>query len=83
MTVMFLLWFAIGAATGALHTAGLWRRAHRVARPEWSFPSRMPLVAITLVIAALVGRILPAAIGWAIGLAMTSVVFVSRQRRWM
>lgn len=83
MNLMFLLWIAIGAATGASHAAALWRTAHGARSADWSFPWRLPVVAITLVISALVGRLVPAAIGWAAGLVLTGVGFLVSKRRWM
>ena len=82
MSIIFLLWLAIGAATGASHAAALWRTARRPTRADWGFPWRLPLVAVTLVVAALVGRLVPAATGWAAGLVVTGVIFLVSQGRW-
>lgn len=81
MSAWFLLWIGLGVATGAVHGTALWQAAHDTT-VRLRFPWRLPMVAITLVVAALVGRILPAAAGWAGGLAATSILFLARQRRW-
>ena len=83
MNLVFLLWMAIGAATGVSHATALWHTARRWDRAGWGFAWRLPLVVVTLVVAALVGRLLPAALGWAAGLALTSIVFLIGERRWM
>ena len=83
MNLMFLLWMAIGAATGVAHATALRHTARRWDRAGWEFAWRLPLVVVTLIVAALVGRLLPAALGWAAGLALTSLVFLMGQRRWM
>ena len=83
MNLMVLLWVAIGAATGVSHATALWHTARRLEGPGWGFAWRLPLVGITLIVAALVGRLLPAAVGWVAGLALTSLVFLIGQRRWM
>ena len=82
MSIVFVLWVAIGVATGASHAMALWRTAHRPTRADWGFPWRLPLVAVTLVVAALVGRLIPAAIGWAAGLVMTGAILVGGLARW-
>ena len=77
MTVIFLLWMAIGAVVGVSHATALWRTAHRPDGAVWyGVAWRLPLVGITLVVAALVGRLLPAAFGWAAGLVVTAVIFL-------
>jgi hypothetical protein len=43
---------------------------------------RLPLVAVTLVSAALAGRLLPASIGWVAGLLIGGVIFLVSQRQW-
>ena len=83
MNLMFLLWMAIGAATGAVHATALRHAARRWDRTGWGFLWRVPLVVVTLVVAALAGRLFPAALGWMAGLALTSLVFLMGQRRWM
>ena len=83
MTAMFVVWLVIGVAVGVSHARALWRSAHRVnGTAWWGFAWRLPLVGITLVVAALVGRLLPTTIGWAGGLAVTGVVLLLVQRRW-
>ena len=82
MSVTVLLWLAIGSATGASHAAALWRTARRSTHAEWGFLWRLPIVATTLVVAALVGRLVPAAIGWAAGLGVTAVILLVSQGRW-
>ena len=82
MSITFVVWLAIGSATGASHAVALWRTARRPTRGDWGFLWRLPLVAATLVVAALVGGLVPAVIGWAAGLVMTSAIFLVSQRRW-
>lgn len=83
MSVMFVVWMGVGAATGVGHAVAVWRTTRRGAHAGWGLPWRLPLVGVTLVIAALVGRLVPAAIGWAGGLAITGVVLLASQRRWI
>ena len=83
MNLMFFLWMTIGAATGVSHATALWKSARRWDQAGWGFAWRLPLVVVTLVVAALVGRLLPAALGWVAGLALTSIVLLIGQRRWM
>ena len=82
MSIVSVLWLAVGATTGASHAAALWRTARRPTRADWGFPWRLPLVAVTLVVAALVGRLVPAAIGWAAALLVTAVILLVSQGRW-
>lgn len=81
MSPIFFLWVGIGAATGVSHATALWRTARRVDRGLWGI-WRLPLVAVTLVSAALAGRLLPAAIGWVAGLLIGGVIFLVSQRQW-
>ena len=74
-----LVWAVVGTAVGVSHATALWRTAHRW-NGWWGFAWRLPLVGITLVVAALVGRLVPAAVGWAAGLAVTGVIFLVSQR---
>ena len=84
MSTMFVLWVAIGVAVGVSHARALWRSAHRTHDVGWwGVAWRLPLVGITLVIAAFAGRLIPAVVGWAGGLAITSAVLLLGQRRWM
>ena len=83
MTGPFILWAAVGAGVGVAHAKALRRAARHERGPAWyGVAWRLPLVGITLVVAAVVGRLLPAVTGWVTGLAIASVIFVS-QRRWM
>jgi hypothetical protein len=76
-----LVWVVVGTAVGVSHATALWRTAHRWnGTGWWGFAWRLPLVGITLVVAALVGRLVPAAVGWAAGLAVTGVIFLVSQR---
>ena len=84
MTAMFLLWMAVGVVVGVAHARALWRTAHRRNGAAWyGVAWRLPLVGIVLVVSALVGRLLPAAAGWAAGLAIAGVIFLVSQRQWM
>ena len=82
MSITFFLWLAIGSATGASHAAALWRTVGRPTRGDWGFLWRLPLVAVTLVVAALVGRLVPAAVGWAAGLVVTGAILLMSKGRW-
>ena len=83
MTVTFFVWLVVGVAVGVSHARALWHSAHRVnGTAWWGIAWRLPLVGVTLLVAALVGRLLPTAAGWAGGLAVTSVIFLAGQRRW-
>ena len=81
MSPMFFLWMGLGAATGVSHATALWRTARRADRGLWGI-WRVPLVAVTLVVAALAGRLPPAAIGWAAGLLVTGAILLVSQRQW-
>ena len=84
MSAMFLLWMAIGVAVGVAHARALWRTAHCRNGAAWyGVAWRLPLVGIVLVVSALVGRLLPATVGWAAGLVFAGVIFLVSQRRWM
>lgn len=81
MSAMVVLWVAVGTAVGVSHATALWHSAHRRnGTGWWGFAWRLPLVGITLVVAALVGRLVPATAGWAAGLAVTGVIFMVSQR---
>lgn len=81
MSAMFLLWLVIGVAVGVAHATALWRSAHRWNDTGWwGLTWRLPLVGVTLVVAALIGRIVPAAVGWAGGLAVTGGIFLVSHR---
>ena len=81
MSVLLVVWTATGIAVGATHAAALWGRAHRGGRADWSAVWRLPAVAAVLVGAAFAGALLPAAGGWAGGLAATSgVLYLGSQR---
>ena len=81
MSVLVVVWMAAGLAIGAAHAAALWRHAHRCGHADWSAAWRLPAVATVLVGAALAGALLPAAGGWACGLAAaTGGLYVGRER---
>ena len=81
MSAIVLLWVVIGTAVGVSHATALWRGAHRLnGTGWWGFAWRLPLVGITLVVAALVGQLVPATVGWAAGLAVTGVILLGSQR---
>ena len=81
MSVFVVVWTAAGIAIGVTHAAALWRHAHRGGRADWSAVWRLPAVAAVLVGAAFAGALLPAAGGWAGGLASTSGVLYLGNRR--
>lgn len=82
MSVMFVVWMGVGAAAGGGHALALWRTTRRTGHADWGLPWHLPLVAITLVIAAFIGRLTPSAIGWAAGLLVTGFVLLVSQRQW-
>lgn len=72
-----LVGFLAGALAGYAHAAMLWRASHRLS--PWSPIMgllRLGVVAAVLVLAALYGQILPAAGGWAIGFAVSALIFL-------
>ncbi len=74
-------WTAAGIVIGVTHAAALWRHSHRSGRADWSAVWRLPAVAAVLVGSAFAGALLPAAGGWAGGLAATSgVLYMGKQR---
>ncbi len=60
---MTALWFLLGAGAGGLQAFSL----GHAARAVWSFPLRYAGVALVLVSGALLGHVLAAALGWALG----------------
>lgn len=82
MSITFLVWLAIGAAVGASHARALWRTAHCPSDAIWDFLRRLPLVAVTLIVATRAGRLTPAASGWAAGLLLTAVTLAVERKRW-
>jgi hypothetical protein len=70
------VWFLTGLVAGLVHAAMLWRAARRLT--VWTAVMgmlRLSFVAAVLVLAAIYGRILLTACGWAIGLAVLGVWF--------
>ena len=78
MSILLVVWISLGIAAGAAHAAGIWRTTHH---SGWSAVWRLPVVAAVLASAALAGALLPAAGGWASGLAATSAVLYLRSGR--
>lgn len=67
------LWFMAGLLSGALHIVLLWRGAQP---PLWGMAAallRLLGMALLLVAAALLGKLLPAACGWGSGFAVSAV----------
>jgi len=83
MSTRMILWMVLGIAVGVTHAVALWRSAHAYRTQEWSAVWRLPVVAAVLVSAALGHTLIPAVIGWAVGLIVTSVGHLARDRRWM
>jgi len=81
MTVMAAAWIVLGAAAGATHSAALWRAAGHVRAMPLATLWRWPVVVGVLVAAALAGRLLPAAGGWAGAFAGTSTMLYFRSGR--
>jgi len=62
------VWLAAGLLAGFVHATMLWRAAHRLT--AWTpvlTIFRLAIVAAVLTVAALSGKIITAAIGWAVG----------------
>lgn len=78
-----ILWAAIGIVTGVAHAVALWRSTHAYKAPGWSAAWRLPIVAATLVFAALAHGLLPAVVGWLVGLSVASIFRLGGTRRWM
>jgi hypothetical protein len=86
MNVWVIFWGAIGVATGATHAGALWRSSQASKAPRWGvawLAWRLPAVAAVLVFAALGHGLLPAVIGWLVGLTTMSALYLARTRRWM
>ncbi len=76
MTIVSPIWFFAGLALGGLHVSSLWLSMQRTpALTVATSPLRLLLVAISLVVAAISGGILPASLGWVAGY-LTGTVFV-------
>lgn len=72
-----ILGFSAGAFAGYAHAAMLWRASHHLS--VWTPIKgllRLGIVAAVLVLAALFGQILTVAGGWAIGLAVSAILFL-------
>ena len=83
MSVRAMLWIAMGIAAGATHAVALWRSTHASKIQGWGVVWRLPAVAVVLVFAAFAHALLPAVIGWLVGLTTASVLSLVRTRRWM
>jgi hypothetical protein len=71
------LGFSAGAVAGYVHATMLWRASHRLS--AWTPIMgllRIAIVAAVLVLAALYGQIFTAAGGWAIGFAVSALLFL-------
>jgi hypothetical protein len=80
MNLIFVPWIGLGLLAGAAHAAALWQAARGWRRSPVATLWRWPLAIAALASAAMAGRILPAAVGWAIGMAgATSLIFVRRR----
>jgi hypothetical protein len=74
------IWLAAGLMAGFLHASLLWRQVHRFS--AWSplmGMLRLGLIAVLLVAAALSGKILAGAAGWAVGLTVLGTWFMTRR----
>ena len=81
MSVLVVFWTVAGLGIGAAHAATLWRHAHCRKLADWGAVWRLPAVATVLVGSAFAGALLPAAGGWACGLATTSgVLYLGSER---
>jgi hypothetical protein len=75
-------WLGVGLVLGVVHATGIWRSAkHRTAITALMGLVRMLVVGLALATAALLGGVLPAAAGWAVGFfASVSAVMATRFR---
>lgn len=82
MTWIHASWFAVGLLLGVLHAAAVWRSAkHLTARTAVMGLARLVFVGVVLAVVAILGGILPAAIGWAVGFfGCVGMVMVTRSR---
>ncbi len=81
MTWLSAVWMVFGAAIGVLHAAGVWRSASRPSVMSALLGLvRLVVVGLALVASAILGGILPAAAGWALGY-FAAVAFLSTRRR--
>ena len=76
------VWFTVGAGLGILHAAGIWRASKQpTAMSALMGLVRILLVGLVLAAAALLGGILPAGAGWAMGyFAAVAAVLANRYR---
>jgi hypothetical protein len=79
MNAAVLIWGLVGISLGVLHALSLWRSTNQGSRVVTTF-LRMALVTALFVGAALLGRILPLAIGWIIGFPVTAAALYLRRQ---
>ena len=82
MTWIHAAWLVVGLVLGIVHATGIWRTAkHPSATTAVLGLVRLLAVGLALASAAILGGILPAAAGWAVGFfASAGIVMVSRSR---
>jgi hypothetical protein len=71
-------WVAIGIVTGIAQALGVWRSAHHWRNAPLSVAWRLPAAMGVMVIAGMVGQVIPAALAWACGFVGSSVVMALR-----
>jgi len=74
MTPFAWFWAAVGALAGIMHVRSLWRATRSLLAPP-SAILRLPLMGATLLAAAWMGGLIPAAVGWAVGFSISLAVF--------
>ena len=82
MTWIHAAWGTVGVALGVVHATGIWRTArHTTAATAIIGVVRLLVVGLALATAAILGGILLAAAGWAIGFFACVGVFMAPRSR--
>jgi hypothetical protein len=76
-----LLWTVLGVVAGGAQASALWHVARRRCASTAATAWRLPAVVAILAGAALAGRLLPAASGWAGGLLVAVTLILLRSGR--
>ena len=79
MSIATVVWCMAGLALGVLQALSLWRATHGVPRVPTAM-LRVASVALVFIVAALVGRILPVASGWACGFPLAAAALYLRKQ---
>jgi hypothetical protein len=80
--LLYPIWLVIGLLAGGVHATSLWRGTQRLTLwlPLVAL-ARMAVVAGTFVVAALMGGILAAGLGWAVGFAAALAALLLGSRK--